>query len=423
MNRRTFLVGSALGMLSHSVKGAVARSATSGQPLFSSDIATNRVMVGHSKNRSHKLVVLVDEYDSVLAAYNALPERGGTLLFGPGIYEDTGIVATKPLVVRGAGPHATTWRMTTNDIMLDVQGVSITVENMTLDGNKAVRSYSTGILASGGARGIHIRGCRFINMADNALSLDVTSNVWIDGNEFVDCNVTGVRLLPNTGTNANRYIWVVNNWFSNINISETNGHSAVHSHGGSSDIDHEHIFVLNNVVENSRGIGMGLDQIRHGWISGNRLIEGPLSSTGEGIAFTGDDVRVENNDVSGYYSSGIMWFVEPWATHRVAIRENRCWDNLHQGISVVFDANNLKVDGLVVEGNRCWNTLMGPKQSFGFQTYNSPGVTGSAWTNVQLGPNHFSGNAVREYELLPGLDDIGINAQRQATWTSKSHTA
>jgi hypothetical protein len=344
---------------------------------------------------------ITDDSVALQNAVNAMASSGGGVVYFPSGTYSINSTLWLGTGVRLVGEHRDSVILapTTDMTILEVISASdVTVSNITIKGTYPRGSWGYGVLAYDAGQ-LTIESCLFVDLPDTALHLIRVHEVSVMDCEFRSIRASGVRLAPAGEGYANRNIHIRNNAFLQVNHAALGGHSAVHCHGEPGALN-EYIWIENNHVE-SGGIGLGLDDIDHGVITGNRIIGNTVE--GEGIAFTGSNNTISDNVVSNAFAAGILnWAVAYRSNTDNVITGNTCWDN-SQGIAIVCGEKDAAVHNLSVRHNRCYAEKHDSRQQFGIQHY-IDGTTEFKWTNVRIADNDLRGNTVWAYHIVPPAD-------------------
>ncbi|MCH5375373.1 MAG: hypothetical protein JJ992_15485, partial [Planctomycetes bacterium] len=238
------------------------------------------------------------------AATASLPATGGGLRLKGTFSLNSPWVISKPIDVGTYGqttiePDADMWTLIHID---DVDGVSIRDVRMrgTAGSNVAtdlIRIYDSSNLVFNGldlgmAPGSGVAG-------GNVHDLQVLNS------SFQDLGLSGVRADDSGPGGINSHWRIADSRFERIDQRRIAGHAAVQSNGFSLN---EWFWVERNVIENSEAgtVGIGLDAVRHAWVTDNYIRGSGEAGLGEGIAVTGQDIVVARNEVLESAAAGVL---------------------------------------------------------------------------------------------------------------------
>lgn len=362
------------------------------------------------------------------AAIAAMPS-GGTLMLGPagnspGVYVlTTGITITKNVTL-WCPSQATTVKITgSSHIALTFSGVTGGgIQHCTIDGNFPTTSGNVLVKAISSS-GLHFEQNKFQNGGADGLSLYDQTQLWIQDNQFTNIDLSAIRFqLDDTGLGPNEFVWIKRNYFDGIDLGHgNNAHAVIHTYGNPGETDslvQQHFWIEDNALKNFGNTGFELDKQDYSFITGNQ-IDGGNTATGECIAFSGSHNEITRNRVNGCGSSGVLMFGVPnWSVDHNTINDNIAWDNLSQGIAIVFGpgGGNGSPYGFNYEEimrNRTFDTG-GARQTIGIQQFCfstgmvTPGHCDQfsviSMSNFLIMNNDGAYNSIRAYsvEELPG---------------------
>lgn len=309
-----------------------------------------------------------------------------------------------PVAVSGASAATTRLRLTADwGLFYASNTAQVKLSNLTLDANNLPGSYGMWI---NDASNVTIANCQFVNVANCGVSLQRVSSVWVTSSTFKNIGWSGVRLEDPGDGNANRYVYVQGCAFSNVVASGLAGHAAVQAHDNPAAVN-ERLWIQNNAIQ-SRGVGLGLDSMNYGTVSGNRIVGNGVM--GEGIAFSGANNLLSGNTINNNFAAGILqWAVAYRSNAGNTIAGNTCYDNA-QGIAVVCAADGTLVKDLTIASNRCYSASTGHPQQWGVQAYIN-GASSFQWVNVRIASNDLRGNAIGGVNLVPPATAALVNNQ------------
>lgn len=348
------------------------------------------------KNYGAKGNGVADDTAAIVKALAAGRNKSNTVVYFPaGTY-----VVSQPLVVSGAvtiaGQSAATTRLLLRSawsLVVISNTASVSISNLTFDGANTPSSYGAWI---DDANHIALSGCQFVNLSTNGISLQRVSNVTVSNSVFQNIGCSGVRLEDPGDANSNSYVYVQGCAFANVVTSGISGHAAVQTHDNPK-ATQQYVWVQNNSVQ-SQGVGLGLDALDHGTVTGNRIVGNAVK--GEGIAFTGSNNLISGNTINNAAAAGILqWAVNYRSNDGNTITGNTCYDNA-QGIAVVCGGAGAVVRNVAITRNRCYSQSPTHPQKWGVQNY-LDGTSSFSWVNVQITNNDLRGNTVGPISIVP----------------------
>lgn len=340
-----------------------------------------------------------DDAHALQALIDSLPNSGGTVLFPAGTYNvGTTILCNKPVTFLGVGSAVSILRLMNSVELLSVHSTSnVRVENLQFNGNRMKVGRGNGtLLMMTGVSNITIRGCRFVDGPSTAVFLTNVDSAWVIQNRFSNIYHSGVRLGDPGEFRHNDHIWICDNHFDTCQAGDVSGNAAIQTHGTGT-ISHRYLSVLNNIINNPKIVGIGVDSLDRSRVSGNVVVKDQSCSNGEAIAFTGSENVLSENycyNLSKSSAAGILcWAVEGRSNEGNQIINNRV-TNSGQGIGFTWGENGAAISDLLIYGNYCYGN------NIGIQSWNSPGVTTGSQSNVMIANNNLVGNSTEAINLV-----------------------
>lgn len=256
-------------------------------------------------------------------------------------------------------------------------------------GTTAEFSPSSGTIDRATALGLYS-----LNAGGSGIVFTNVSNAQAERNTVETSGLTGIY-----SNGSNQFVKIRNNTVIDCNRSATSGHGGILAAEVAStqqDISIE----ANRVTMSSAGlnkVGIGVNGGNTILISGNRVIGN--NSGGECIAVTADNVRITENEVNNSIAAGILFYATAGGFSNVIIAANLAYDNA-QGIAIVWGANSITIQNVMIYGNRAYDTGAAPVQTQGIQAYDGAAFTGKAVKNFHIFGNVLVGNATAAYSLL-----------------------
>jgi hypothetical protein len=354
------------------------------------------------------------------AAVTAAATSGkGRVLVPIGTYSLNLITIPSSITISCESPNSSILLLRTGNTILYATGVSgITIENCSFTGTGSGAgggsATSDGLIELVASTDIRIVGNRFFNVASTrCVDLENVQRAWVQRNHFSNVTATAVRLNDPGANKVTSHVWIEHNTM--ISVGGAGGGSGAIQTFGTAAVgaDIRHVFITKNHIE-ATNVGIGADRIFYGHISGNTIIGN--ATYGECIAFIGSHNIVDHNLVTNCFSSGIMLSSVGDSFYQVdhnVIDSNIVWDNNNQGISVVWQRDNTTIDDLLIVNNICYNTVAGPDQRWGFQSFADGSAIGGPtptiidWSDVRIVNNNWDANSLGPYNFHQGSSQLG----------------
>lgn len=358
----------------------------------------------------------VSQFGSLQATHDALPKSGGRLVLPCGNYGKQHLVISKPnveLAGDGACSILDENGDTSQQPAIQVKANGAYLHDLVIDGSPGSQAMES-LVSIGIANQSPVESVRVERLALNdagavAINVQNARHVYIRANQIYRPHFSGIRLAGrNVGGVSEASVEY--NFIQDPNQSQNQGHSGIHADGDPTSNNVRDLVVAHNTVEvtGQHGtVGFQLNNVEGVHLSENRFIGNRM--TGEGIAFTGNNISVENNEVSGAAAAGILFFATRTGFQNVTIARNKVYDNAGQGIALVWGENDVTIKDVSIRENRCYDTGA-MRQKMAIQTYRDSGVTNGAVSNVRVQNNSVAGDPSTALNLLPptsGQYDLG----------------
>lgn len=362
-------------------------------------------------------VVLAEStcYPTLQAAHDALPATGGKIFVPLGTITGQRLTVSKPNVELygiGEGSIIDVSGDLSSTAILTINASGFKIHDLYLNGNSVgggtavcMRLGNSSALTSNHS----VYGLRIANCGSVALLVSWANNFTIHDNVFTGLlQRSCVRVGDGTNPVTNGTIY--SNECTNPDELAALSDSGFHVNGSTSSLIVSHITWQSNRVHITDGGALTaracfqLNNIKDSSVIYNycdKAIDATHGSGGEGIAFTGENILVEGNSVSGSAVVGILeWLTANGYKHH-QIKNNFSYNNA-AGFAIVVAANGMTATDIQITGNHAWDAGAGT-QTVGLESYLGPGVTTISYANVAAFDNFFDGNINQATNMWPGL--------------------